>query len=144
MLLLAFCAIVVLGCRNGTDGAASHKEDIRAIHEREVQKAIKELSAEKAARRDAERRKELLNQRRAAQSSLEGQLRNVNRQKAAALAELDDIRRLHLFRSRSKKERQMAEQLSLIESLEAKAEGIRGKMRACQASIDSIANGITQ
>ncbi len=118
---------------------APNKEEIRAIHEREVRKAVRELEAEKRARIDAEEtRKKLLKTRTAELDRFHAQLREIASRKGEALAELDNIRRPHLFWSRAKKEAKITEQLERVERLDADAIGIKNKLAICQAAIDTL------
>lgn len=122
-------------------GEQKHKEEIRQIHEREVQKAIEELNAAKLDRKKkAEERKKYLATQKAERRSLDAQLRSVMSQKSEAVAELDDIRRPHLFRSRARKEAELAEQYSRINRLEQQAASLNARIARCQLAIDSLSN----
>ncbi len=120
---------------------APEKDNISTIHEREVQKAIKELKAEKVAKKAAEQRRKLLNARKAELRALNAQLGQVSSRKSAALDELDDIRRPRLFRSKAKKEKQLAEQQQVVDRLERKAASLRLRISRCQAAIDTLSAG---
>lgn len=143
VVVIALLAVTGFGIyylinRSHKEGAIQSKERVKAIHEREVQKAIQELNAAKLAKKQAEERKALLKLRKTELQSLNAQMKRINAEKAAALAELDDIRRPHLFRSHAKKEAQIAEQLQVIENIDARAATMRNKLRKCNAAIDSL------
>jgi DNA repair exonuclease SbcCD ATPase subunit len=146
--LVGLVALIAFGLsRRNSQTTVNRKEEIRAIHEREVQKAIQELAAEKATKKkDVETRKTLLRTRKKELQVLNAELRNVQYQKAEELDELDRIRRPFLprFRSRAKKQAEIAEQMQVIENLNAKAATIRSRMARCQAAIDSLSEGVAR
>ena len=126
----------------GKGSADREKDDVTAIHEREVQKAIQELNAEKIAKKTVEQRKELLRERKAELSSLNAQLGQTMTRKARELAELDKIKGPHLFRSRAKKEAQLSEQLQVIDRLDGKAADLRSRILSAQAAVDTLSVGL--
>jgi chromosome segregation ATPase len=131
--------LVLVGAGSCHGEQKKSKADIQQIHEQEVQKAIKELKAEKQERKKkGEERKKILSTQKAECKTLEAKLREVNAQKGAALAELDDIRRPHLFRSRSKKEAQLSEQMQRIDKLEMQAASLKKRIAKCKTAIDSL------
>jgi hypothetical protein len=120
-------------------GQKKHKEEIMQIHEHEVQKAIQELNAEKLNhKRKAEDRQKNLSAQKIQYRKLEAQLRSVIARKSGAFVKLDDIRRPHLFRSRSRKEAELAEQFRYINKLEQQEASIKAKIAKCQRIIDSL------
>jgi hypothetical protein len=123
------------------DKGVPQKDEISTIHEREVQKAIKELSAEKQAKKAAEQRQKLLREKKVELQSLNAQLKQVRARKADALNELDEIRRPHLFRSRAKKNAQMDEQLEIIDRMDVKAASLTKRIASCQAALDTLSEG---
>jgi len=141
ILLLALVGTGIYFLIGRPDGV-QQKEDIGAIHEREVKKAMDELKAEKLTKKNAELRKQLLNDRKAELQLLNAQLNHVRSSRAGALSEMDDIRRPRLFRSRAKKEAQLAEQLEIIDRLDVKAAKLTNKISRCQEAVDSLSAGI--
>jgi chromosome segregation ATPase len=138
--LLATISLIILVSLNSCQhGQKKDKGDIKQIHEREVQKAIQELSAEKLGRKKkAEERKKRLAAQKVECRTLEARLKGVTAQKGAVLAELDNIRRPHLFRSKAKKEAQLREQLRRLDQLEAQAASLKGRIAKCKRAIDSL------
>jgi len=139
-LLLVIIPLVILAgtgsCRRGQEKS---KADIQQIHELEVQKAIQELNAEKLGqKKKAAELKKRLSAQKAECRALEGQLRAVNARKGAALAELDDIRRPHLFRRRARKEAELSEQLQRIDQLELQAASLKARIAKCKHALDSL------
>lgn len=116
-----------------------HKEEIRQIHQSEVQKAIQELSAEKLDRKKkAEEQNKLLANRKTEGRLLRAQLRELTARRSEVLWEIDRIRRPHLFRSRAKKETQLNEQFQQLNQLELSAASVRAKLAKNQHDIDSL------
>lgn len=138
-LTLVFAAAAYLLTRGKGDNA-DQKDEIAVIHEREVEKAKQELIAEKQAKKDAALRAQALEEQKAERLRLQAELRKVAKNKAHALSEMDRIRRPKIFRSRSKKEAQLAEQLRIIDQLDARAASLNADLARCNAAIDSLSN----
>ena len=125
--------------------AKKEKEaQLRRIYEQEVQKAAREIRAYRLEKQEAQKKaqaqQEEIRRQAAALQSLKMQLNTIMTRHKHALWALEEIERPRLFRSRAKKEAEMAAQLRLIESLEQKAVAIRAKMAGSKAGPDLSAD----
>jgi len=136
--VVAAIAIAMAIYFSKTKGKADDKPTATTVHEREVQKAVEELKAQKRAKYNAEQLKQQIQKKKGEIQSLNSQLRQLRANRAAAIREMDDIRRPHLFRSRRKKEAQLEEQLQIIDRLDSRAATINIKVTVAQASLDSL------
>lgn len=136
--LMSAAAGAIYLMRSKPAGASLEKEDVKAIHEREVRRAMQDLAAQKLAKKRADERRALLHSKQAELQNLNAQLEVIRERKAEAQEELEDIRRPHLFRSRARREEEVAAQLDVIEKLESKASSLRTKIARCETAIDTL------
>ncbi len=117
LIVLVTVAVLAAGTfiyyqQNPPAAKKAKTENVRAVHEQEVQKALRELRADRIAEKKLEAvQKDSLRMCNEELKSLNTQFRNVLARLANETVDLDEIERPRLFRSRAKKEAQISAEL---------------------------------